>query len=194
MQRREMKNMNNSPLQKGLQWVYNNFKKNTATMLVVTGTIGWGLSSLAQIGAVMFNPKISREQKSFLVPQEFLDAVVNIGSFFLVTQATKKIISKMASTGKIAPTKVREFLNKNKVYGDQVGKLSLDLDEVLKNESKFPKDSYYTYKNFATTVGTVGASILSSNIITPVLRNTMASDIQKKYLNNRPQSPDRMRV
>ena len=194
MQRREMKNMNNSPLQKGLQWVYNNFKKNTATMLVVTGTIGWGLSSLAQIGAVMFNPKISREQKSFLVPQEFLDAVVNIGSFFLVTQATKKIISKMASTGKIAPTKVREFLNKNKVYGDQVGKLSLDLDEVLKNESKFPKDSYYTYKNFATTVGTVGASILSSNIITPVLRNTMASDIQKKYLNNRPQSSDRMRV
>lgn len=186
--------MNNSPFEKGLEWIYDNFKKNTAKTLVITGTIGWGLSSLAQIGAVMFNPKISREQKSFLVPQEFLDAVVNIGSFFLVTQATKKIISKMASTGKIAPTKVRQFLNKNKVYGDKVGKLSLDLDEVLQNESKFPKESYYTYKNFATTVGTVGASILSSNIITPVLRNTMASDIQKKYLNNRPQSSDRMRV
>ena len=186
--------MNSSPFQKGLEWVYNKFKKNTATMLVVTGTIGWGLSSLAQIGAVMFNPKISKEQKSFLVPQEFLDAVVNIGSFFMVTQATKKIISKMASTGKIAPTKVREFLNKNKVYGDQVGKLSLDLDEVLKNESKFPKDSYYSYKNFATTVGTVGASILSSNIITPVIRNTMASDIQRKYLNNRPQNPNGMKI
>ena len=186
--------MNNSPFQKGLEWVYTNFKKNTATMLVVTGTIGWGLSSLAQIGAVMFNPKIPKEQKSFLVPQEFLDAVVNIGSFFLVTQATKKIISKMASTGKIAPTKVREFLNKNKVYGDQVGKLSLDLDEVLKHESKFPKESYYGYKNLATTVGTVGASVLSSNIITPILRNTMASDIQKKYLTNRPQSPDRMKI
>ena len=43
----------------------------------------------------------------------------------------------MASTGKIATTSVREFLNKNKVYGDQVGKLSLDLDEVLKKENKF---------------------------------------------------------
>ena len=52
--------MNNSPLQKGLEWVYNSFKKNTATMLVVTGTIGWGLSSLAQIGAVMINPKIPK--------------------------------------------------------------------------------------------------------------------------------------
>ncbi len=187
--------MNNSPFQKGLEWVYKNFKKNTATMLVVTGTIGWGLSSLAQIGAVIFNPKISKEQKSFLVPQEFLDAVVNIGSFFMVTQATKKIISKMASTGKIAPTKVRKFLEQNKdLYGNKVGKLSLDLDEVLKNESKFPKDSYYAYKNFATTVGTVGASILSSNIITPVLRNTMASDIQKKYLNNRPQNSGNMKI
>ena len=186
--------MNSSLLQKGLEWVYNNFKKNTATMLVVTGTIGWGLSSLAQIGALIINPKISKEQKSFLVPQEFLDAVVNIGSFFMVTQATKKIVSKMASTGKIAPTKVREFLSKNKVYEKQVGKLSLDLDEVLKTENKFPKESYYAYKNFVTTLGTVGASIVSSNIITPILRNSMASNIQKKYLDNRPQHSGNMRV
>ena len=97
-----------------LDWIYNNFKRNTAKMLVVTGTIGWGLSSLAQIGAVLFNPKIPREQKAFLVPQEVLDAVVNIGSFFLITQMTKKVVSKMASTGKIAPQKVRDYLNKNK--------------------------------------------------------------------------------
>ena len=186
--------MNNSPLQKSLEWVYNNFKKNTATMLVVTGTIGWGLSSLAQIGAIIFNPKINKEQKSFLVPQAFWDAAINIGAFFLITQSTKKIVSKMASTGKIAPTKVRKFLNKNKVYGDKVGKLDLDLDEVLKNEPKFPKDSYYSYKNYATTLGTVGASILSSNIVTPILRNAAASDVQKKYLNNRPQPSGNMRV
>ena len=186
--------MNNSPLQKSLEWVYNNFKKNTATMLVVTGTIGWGLSSLAQIGAIIFNPKIKKEQKSFLVPQAFWDAAINIGAFFLITQSTKKIVSKMASTGKIAPTKVREFLNKNKVYGDKVGKLDLDLDEVLKKEPKFPKDSYYSYKNYATTVGTVGASILSSNIVTPILRNSAASDVQKKYLNTRPQPSGNMRV
>ena len=182
--------MNSSPFEKGLEWVYNKFKKNTATTLVVTGTIGWALSSLAQIGAVIINPKIP----SFLVPQEFLDAVVNIGMFFLLTQSTKKILSKLASTGKIATTSVREFLNKNKVYGDQVGKLSLDLDEVLKKENKFPKESYYSYKNLVTTVGTVGAGVLSSNIITPVLRNSMASDIQRKYLNNRPQNSNGMKI
>ena len=187
--------MNNSPLQKGLEWVYQNFKKNTATMLVVTGTLGWALSSLAQIGAVLVNPKIPKEQKSFLVPQEFLDAVVNIGSFFLVTQCTKKIISKLASTGKFAPQKVRDYLNKNKhLYGDKVGKLSLDLDEVIKQDHLFPKESYYAYKNIITTGGTIGASILSSNIITPVVRNSMASDMQKKYLNNRPLPTNNMKI
>ena len=172
-------------LQKGLEWVYTNFKKNTATMLVVTGTIGWGLSSLAQIGALIFNPKLSKEQKSFLIPQEIADAAVNISAFFLITQATKKIISKLASTGKIAPSKVRTFLDKNKdLYGNKVGKLDLDLDNVLKNEPSFPKDSYYSFKNYATTMGTIGASIVSSNIITPIIRNSMAAKMQNKYITN----------
>ena len=177
--------MSNSLMQKGLEWVYNKFKKDTAGMLVVTGTLGWGLSSLAQIGAVMFNSKLSKEQKSFLIPQEFLDAIINITSFFMITQVAKKGISKLASTGKIAPESVRKFLNNNKqLYGDKVGKLDFNLDTVLKQNSQFPKESYYAYKNYATTLGTVGASVLASNIVTPILRNTIAADIQKKYLNN----------
>lgn len=187
--------MSNKPLQKGLEWLYQHFKKNTATMLVVTGTIGWGLSSAAQVLAVLFNPKISKEQKSFLVPQEISDAVVNISAFFLITQMTKKFVSKLASTGKIAPQKVRDFLNKNKdLYGDKVGKLSLDLDEVLKNEPKFPTESYYAYKNYTTTLATVGASVVSSNIVTPIVRNSMASNMQKKYLDNRPQPSSGMKI
>lgn len=179
--------MANSIMQKGLEWIYNKFKKNTASVLVVTGTVGWGLSSLAQIGAVLFNPKLSKEQKSFLIPQEFMDAIVNISAFFLITQAAKKGVSKLASTGKFAPESVRNYLNKNKhLYGDKVGKLDFDLDTVLKQNADFPKEAYYTYKNYATTLGTVGASIFASNIVTPILRNTVASDVQKKYITNSP--------
>ena len=87
--------MANSPMQKGLEWIYNKFKKNTATVLIVTGTLGWALSSLAQIGAVLFNPNLTKEQKSFLIPQEFMDAAINISAFFLITQAAKKGISKL---------------------------------------------------------------------------------------------------
>lgn len=186
--------MGSSLFQKCLEKVYNNFKKDTAKMLVITGTIGWGLSSLAQTGAILVNPKIKREQKTFLVPQTLLDAVVNIGAFFLITQATKRMIAKMCSTGKIAPQNVRNFLNKNKeLYGDKVGKLSLDLDKVLAKEPEYLQHSYNTYKNHVTTLGTVGASILATNIVTPIIRNSGASSIQK-YYNNRTQPSGNMKI
>ena len=178
-----------------LNWIYENFKKDTSKMLVVTGTLGWALSSLAQMGAILFNPKIDFDQKSFLLPQEFLDAVFNVGAFFAITTLTKKSISKLASTGKIAPKKVREFLHKNKdLYGDKVGKYDFDLDEVLKKDAKFPKDSYYTYKNYVTTVGTVGASILSCNIVTPILSNSLAADVQKEYFTKKKNLPKSQQI
>ena len=74
--------------------------------------------------------------------------------------------------------------NKN-LYGNKVGKLDFDLDEVLKKNSDFPKDAYYTCKNFGTAVATVGAGILSSNIITPILRNNLAAGMQKKYIDEK---------
>ena len=101
----------------------------------------------------------------------------------------------MASTGKIAPTKVREYLNKHKdLYGDKVGKYDFDLDTVLKGDTTFPAKSYYGYKNFVTTVGTVGAGILSSNIITPVIRNATASRVQKNYIANKDEIDARQKV
>ena len=67
-------------------------------------------------------------------------------------------------------------------------------DEVIKQDPKFPKESYYSYKNYITTMGTIGASILSSNIVTPIIRNSMASDMQKKYLNNRASTSGNIKI
>lgn len=169
--------------QNGLNWIYKNFKKDTSKMLIVTGTLGWALSSFAQSIAVMANSKISNEKKSFLLPQEFMDALVNIGGFFCLTMLTKKCISKMASTGKITSKTVREFLNKPE-YKDKAGKLDFNLDEVLNNKPELAKinESYESYKNFVTTMGTVGASVLSCNIVTPLIRNFTASNVQKTYI------------
>ncbi len=169
-----------------LEWIAKNFRKDASKMLIFTGVAGWSLSSLAQICGILFNPEIPNEQKVYLIPQELADAAVNIGSFFLVTQMAKKTVSKLFSTGKFAPKEVRKFLDKNKdIYGKKIGKLDFDLDEVLKKTADFPKDSYYTCKNFGTTVATVGAGILSSNIITPIVRNNMASSMQKKYIDEK---------
>ena len=176
----------NNPFKSLLNWIAKKFSKDASNMLIWTGVAGWTLSSMAQIAGVVFNPKISNEQKSFLIPQEFADAVVNIGSFFLVTQVAKKTVSKLFSTGKFAPKSVRNYLNKHKdLYDKKIGKLDFDLDEVLKQDRLFPKNEYWTCKNFGTTIATVGAGILSSNVITPVLRNEMASKMQKIYIENK---------
>ncbi len=175
--------MRNSFFQRSLEWVYDTFKNDTSKMLIATGTLGWILSSAAQIGAIFSNSKISAEKKSFLLPQEFMDAVVNIVAFLGFTTVTKKCIAKMAATGKIAPKSVREFLNNNSLYKKQVGKLDFNLDDVLKKypENKEIYENYKSYKNFATTMGTIGASILSCNIITPIVRNYTASKVQNTY-------------
>lgn len=169
-----------------LNWVAKNFRKDASKMLIWTGVAGWTLSSLAQVGAVLFNGNISNEKKSFLVPQEMADAAVNIGSFFLITQAAKKMTAKLFATGKFAPKAVRAYLEKNKdLYSQKIGKLDFDLDEVLKKHSDFPKDEYYACKNFGTTLATVGAGIVSSNIVTPIIRNNMASKMQQNYLSKK---------
>lgn len=179
-----------NPFKTAIKWVAENFRKDASKMLIWTGVAGWTLSSLAQISAILFNPKLSKEQKSFLIPQEFADAAVNIGTFFAVTQMVKKTTAKLFSTGKFAPQSVRKYLNKNKeLYKDKIGKIDFDLDEVLKADNLFPKNEYWTTKNFVTSVATVSAGVLSSNIITPIVRNQMASNMQKKYINNKDTRP-----
>lgn len=170
-------------MDKLLTWVADKFSRNASKMLIATGVVGWALSSLAQIGAILFNPNISKEQKSFLIPQEFADALVNIGSFFAITQVTRKTVSKLFSTGKFASTKVRAFLDKNpKLYKDQIGKITFDIDKIIEKQPLFPKKEYYATKNFYTTLATVTAGIISSNIVTPIIRNKMANKMHKNYV------------
>ena len=168
-------------IQKGLNWFDNTFKNDFSKMLIATGTLGWILSSAAQLCGILGNNKISKEQKSFLLPQEAMDAIVNVSAFFGITMLTKKYISKMASTGKIAPQSVRNYINNNPFLKEKVGKFDFNLDEVLPEKSEI-KNTYESYKNFVTTMGTIGASVLSCNIITPVIRNATASRVQKNYI------------
>lgn len=151
-------------------------------MLIVTGAIGWAASSAAQIGAILFNPKISKEEKSFLVPQEAADAIVNIGAFLLITKSASKLTEKMFKTGKIGTKSVKEFLEKNKnTFEKKVGHLDFNLDEVLKDKPEL-LEKYNISKSFGTTLATVAASVLAVNVVTPLTRNAMASKVQKNYI------------
>jgi len=168
-------------IQKRLEWVYKTFTNDTSKMLIITGTLGWILSSAAQVVGIYRNSEISDEKKSFLVPQEIMDGAINALAFIGITTIAKKGIAKMASTGKTTTLSVRNFLNKHPEYKNQVGKYDFDLEKVLPKDI-FAYESFNSHKNFITTMGTLGASVLSCNIVTPLVRNATASKVQKRYI------------
>ncbi len=177
--------MENVPAKIANQWskfkvhMLKNYGENPGKMLVHTGTLGWILSSLAQVGAVVFNDKISPEQKSFLIPQEVADAAVNILSFYLVTNSMKNVGAKLVSTGKLRTRRIRNFLEKNELMG-KVGKRDFNIAD---QENFAPiADHYKAFKNGVDVVTSTIGSIISCNILTPVLRNEYASRRQKKTL------------
>ena len=166
-----------------LNWVAKNFSDDVSKMLIWTGVAGWTLSSAAQMCAILFNPKIPNEQKSYLLPQEVADAAVNIGSFFAVTQIAKHTAAKLFKTGKFAPKSVKEFIKNNKTeIGEKIGKLDFNLEDFLKSKNASCFKDYQNTFRFGTTVATIGGGILSTNIITPIARNNMATKAQKNYL------------
>lgn len=169
--------MNSSLFSKFKNVMYQKYGENPGKMLVHTGVLGWILSSLAQISAVIFNDKISPEQKSFLIPQEAADAAINILSFYLVTSSFKAVASKLVSTGKLTTKAIKNSLIKKGVREDLLGKYDFNIG----NLKDIPAE-YKPFKNGVDVVASTVGSIVSCNILTPVLRNQYASKKQKQAI------------
>lgn len=155
--------------------LYKNYGENPGKMLVHTGVLGWILSSLAQISAVVFNDKISPEQKSFLIPQEMADAGINILSFYLITSSFKNLASKLVSCGKLTTKSIKSALTPEQVK--KLGNYDFNIGEL----SNVPKD-YKPFKNGVDVIASTIGSIISCNYVTPILRNQYASKKQKQVI------------
>lgn len=153
-------------------------------MLLLVGVAGWVLSSLAQVTAVVINNKIPKDQKKFLIPQELADAGVNIASFFLITQWFTKHGENMVKSGKLITPAIKKGLEKFEVES-KIGTKGFDitdLDQIKETSSKFNKEFQTDYYKFADGVSFISStlgSIISCNIITPILRNKIAANRQK---------------
>lgn len=175
-------------LNNALSNLYKNYGENPGKMLVHTGTAGWILSCAAQVLAIFTNDKIPAEQKTFLIPQEIGDGLINILSFYILTSSVKNLASKAVLNGKIANKAIKGYLEKNKLT-DKMGKIDFN----IKKTPNFGevKEDFNSFKNGVDVIASTAGSILSCNIVTPVLRNEYASRKQKTFnehiQNNRPQ-------
>lgn len=165
---------------KAKDYIAGRYGDDIGKMLVHTGVIGWILSSAAQVVAIVINDKIPKEQKMFLIPQEIADAGVNIASFYLITQSFKSVASKLLTTGKWAPKVVKDFLAKNKL-ADKIGKADFNLFKDVKMPPDV-LDKATDFRDGVDVVATTAGSILSCNIVTPLLRNEIAAHRQKTLI------------
>ncbi len=159
-------------------YLYKNYGEAPGKMLVHTGVLGWILSSAAQVTAVVFNDKIPSKEKLFLIPQECADAAVNILSFYIVTNTFKNIGSKLVSTGKLTTPKIQKYIKEHNLT-DQIGKVSTNIKNGMTGDIR---EHYTDFKNGVDVITSTAGSILSCNIITPVLRNEYAAKKQKEIL------------
>ena len=146
-------------------------------MLIHTGVAAWIMSSIAQIFAITINDKISHEQKLFLIPQEFADACVNIASFYLVTTTFKSVAAKLVNQGKWIPKYIYNHLVKNNL-ASKIGKPAFN---VLTDGKLTPElaEKFTEFADGIDVIATTTGSVISCNLITPILRNIYASDRQQ---------------
>lgn len=189
-----------SKINKKLCKMYGN---NPSEMLLHTGAIGWVLSSLGQISGIITNNKISPEQKMFLIPQEGADAFVNIVSFYTLTSGVKFIGSKLARTAKICTKDVTKLLKDRGLVLEkgqlrEHGKVyagDWDFDITKLKHYKFNIDPVFEpFKKGVEVISALTGSIISTNIVTPVIRNYYAAKRQKdiivQYNDWKSSSPD----
>lgn len=159
-------------------YMYKRYGQQSGTMIIHAGALGWILSSLAQITAVIFNDKIPKEQKKFLIPQEIADGIVNVFSYYLITKTIKDIGGKLVKTGKWSNKAIRDFVKDKAKMGD----IKTDLEEQFKGNETFHNVVYNPFKNGVDMITTTIGSVLSCNFITPYLRNIVGAKEQQKAL------------
>lgn len=191
--------MNPSIFEQIKAYLYTTYAKNPGKMLKHTGAIGWALSSLAQVCAIIFNDNLKKEQKMFMIPQEIADAAVNIISFFAITSTFTSIAVRGVRCGKILPKNVKNYLKvilhnriPKKKIASKLGKIGFNVERYLKQLPPQLRADYRGFKNGVDVIATLIGSIISCNFVTPILRNIYASHKQKENIAkmNTPQKPD----
>lgn len=158
-------------------YMYKQYGQHSGTMIIHAGALGWVLSSLAQITAVIMNDEIPDDQKKFLIPQEIADAAVNVLSYYLITKTFKDIGGKLVKTGKWSNKAIRDFV-KDKA---NMGNIATNLEKQFEGNEVFYK-KYSPFKNGVDMITTTIGSVLSCNFITPYLRNIFGARQQKKSI------------
>lgn len=171
--------------------------EDPAKFLKFTAALGWVLSCMAQVGAIVINDKIPTKEKKFLIPQEITDGIVNVSLFWFVTSKAESLGKIAVLSGRVMTDTIAKVdkkllqkgakltLNSNpKELTSLYNEMRANINEVcpagLKRFESF-------YKGFGTMVSLAG-SVIAGNILTPIVRNKLAAVSQKSMASKTPEN------
>jgi len=201
-------------IKKAVEWVYKRFETGSGAMILITSITGMALSTIAQTAAIILNKKYTDSQKAFMIPQELTDGLINICSMFLITKPIQKLSAKLVKTGKFATKEILEYLKRTdmvKNVGDKEFDIGKNIRKTISNIEKsdiFVKssdiekakmliehrnvlDNYEIYSDSISALATTTGAVLSTALIAPVVRNSVASRYQKLNINKVAQYQDK---
>ena len=197
-------------IQKGMksyaEKIYRHLGKDSGNMIITTGVAGILFSTTAQTIAIFLNKKYSVSQKAFMIPQELAEGSIAACSLVLMSRPIKSLGIRYAKTGKILTKKMKNYLEKQNLLHKR-GEKDFDFSQSVKNiidkieaSDKFVKSSleeqramtkehtdilheFNIVKDSTSAITTTVGSMLSTAIITPLIRNTLASHYQPINVN-----------
>ncbi len=165
-----------------LSGLYKRSNSNNAP-LIVLGAFGWFVSMLAQLAGIKSNKKLTPDKKKFLYAQEKNEGICNIGLYVLFTSSLSAITESLYKKGKILTKEtkpiIENFAKEN--HFSSIDDLYVKAKSLGKNVVGYMKEvkpdinlEPFFKKPGVATAATILASIISCNIVTPILKNKMA--------------------
>lgn len=166
-----------------------NHLQSASTILVIMGVIGTITSSIAQQIWIKSNKKLPEDTKKFLINQEKNDCMFNAGLTFLTGTGSKKLVQFLTNKGYLLNDNVRKISDAvalmNNMTPKQLAKSGF-FDAANKSGSKLNISQYKgLLKRFErcqeglSVIATIGAAILTTNLIVPILRNKRSKPAEK---------------
>lgn len=149
-------------------------------IIIFTSVAGWMASSAAQVYGIATNKNYTHEQKKYMITQEVWDAITNIGLYFGITKSMTWITSQMVKSAKLAPKSIIDFMRRTGIAQNR-GVFGFDITQARGFEQAGLRSTYNAFKCFADASAATIGGVISSNIITPVIRNQIAAYRQNKY-------------
>lgn len=152
---------------------------NPANFLKLTGAFGAFISCVCQTTALAINKSVPAKEKKFLIPQEITDGAINVSIYLVLASIFKGIGESLVDNAKILPKYLPESLRNPKEI-----KRLLEVENLPKDIAKFADPIKRHKKGMAVLTSIVG-SVIAANIVTPLIRNKIAAQVQKKLAEER---------